>query len=75
MKYRIAIGIDPEIWTRLTIDRFSGSILTTAEAKTLTHVRGTLIVYTEDPDRVLIDMLQDGYTVADFRWLNVSRET
>lgn len=74
MTYRISIGIDPKIWTQLTIQRMSDTLLTVAEAKSLTHVRGTLILYTEDPDRVLLDLLQDGYTLTDFRWLNVSKE-
>lgn len=75
MRYRIAIGIDPEIWTRLTIDRFSGSILDLEEEKTLNVVKGTMIFYTKDPNRVFRALDQDGWDLGDFRWVNISRET
>lgn len=73
MAYRISLGIEPETWGSVALNRFKG-LLTPKEISSISYVRATLIFYTEDPDRIIGDLIRDGYTLTDFRWINISKE-
>jgi hypothetical protein len=73
MTYRISFGIQPEVWGSVELARLN-RLLTPKEISSISYVRATLIFYTEDPDRIIGDLIRDSYTLTDFRWINISRE-
>lgn len=72
--YRISLGLDLKVWTNLHEDRFTTAILTTDEAESWTRVRATGIFYSDDPDAFLKALGEDGFSVCDFKWINISQE-
>jgi len=73
-KYRIALGLDMSYWTNMHTDRLLGNVLKTQEAETWTQIRGTAIFYTTEATRVMEDLLEEGFDMEDFRWINISKE-
>ena len=74
MAYRVSFGIEPKILGSVELLRFN-RLLTPKEIASISYVRATLIFYTEDPDRIIGDFIRDGYTLTDFRWINISKES
>lgn len=72
-RYRIAIGIDLTNWNSEKEDRFCG-VLTIKEEATWTRTRATAIFYSERPDDFMQDLLEDGFSLEDFKWINISKE-
>lgn len=73
-KYRVAIGLDLGTWNNNHEDRMLGSILTEKEASTWKRTRATAIFYTERPTSFMTDLIEDGFEMEDFNWINISKE-
>lgn len=74
MGYRVALGLDLTIWNTAAEQRFRSEILTVAEEATFTRVRATAIFYSDNPSRVVADLLAAGWETEDFNWINISKE-
>ena len=71
-RYRIAIGLDPrDDWSQENLVAFSGAVHVSL-ADTFEKRKLTLIIETPDPDTLLEYMWAAGYSIASFRWINVS---
>lgn len=79
-KYRMSFGVDlaqERPWGELASqDRFFcfGDFATREEAATMHRAGATLVLYSEAPDEFLQRMFEMGFTISDFRWINVSKE-
>lgn len=75
MKYRISLGLDLSVWNNTHTDRLTGTVLSNEEAATMEMSTGaTAIFYTENPDDVIMELMSDGFSLTDFRWINISME-
>lgn len=74
MKYRISLGLDLSVWNNTHTDRLTGTVLSDEEAATFSITRATAIFYTENPDDVIMELMSDGFSLTDFRWINISME-
>ncbi len=74
MKYRISLGLDLSVWNNAHTDRLTGTVLSNEEASTFSIDPPTAIFYTENPDDVIMKLMVDGFSLTDFRWINISEE-
>jgi len=71
-RWRIALGLDPrDDWSHENLVAFSGAVHVSL-ADTFEKRKLTLLIETPDPDTLLEYMWAAGYTIASFRWINVS---
>lgn len=73
-RFRIAIGLDMELWNKEAEQRFLGGVLTELEAASWSRVRATAVFYSDSPSAFFDTLLQDGWEIDDFKWINCSKE-
>ena len=74
MKYRISLGLDLSVWNNAHTDRLTDIVLSNEEAATFSITRATAIFYTDSPDNIILWLMMSGFSLTDFRWINISKE-